>query len=134
MWEEILQTDPRGLPTKEVDEGREVIPSEGEGDSPAHQTFEEALFGWSWVLQDFGESLPLIDERRPELAVSVIYLYLFQHFCSTVYHITFQFFITIWSLFEFSLINFFFHYWPWANLREVAELKCYAAHLEQEGI
>ena len=54
--EETLQAASWGLPAKEEDEGREVLPSEGEGDSLAHQSFEAALFGWSWVLKDSGES------------------------------------------------------------------------------
>ena len=49
------------LPTEEEEEaGGEVIFSEGEGDNPASQSFEEALFGWSWVLKDSDESLPLL--------------------------------------------------------------------------
>ena len=53
----------RDLPAKEdEDAGWEVNPSEGEGNRPACQSFEEALFGWSWVLKDPGESLPLTEE------------------------------------------------------------------------
>ena len=69
----------QGLPVDEEDEDREVIPSEGEGDSLAHQSLE-ALFGWSQVLKDSGKSLPLTEDRRQELTASVIYFYLFQHF------------------------------------------------------
>ena len=51
------------LPTQGEEEiGREVIPNEGEGDSLAHQSFEEALFSWSWVLKDSDELLPLTEE------------------------------------------------------------------------
>ena len=58
----------RGLPTKEVDKGGDVIPNEGEGDSQAHQSIEEALFGCSWVLKDSGKLLPLTTERKQELS------------------------------------------------------------------
>ena len=78
--EETLQAASRGLPTNQEDEGGEFIPSEGEGDSPAHQSFKEALFGWSQILEDSCESLPFTEKRRQELTVSVIYFYLFQHF------------------------------------------------------
>ena len=93
-WEETLQAASRGLPTKEVDVGGEVIPSEGEDDSPPHQNFEEALFSWPSFLRDSGELLPLTVERRQELTVSIIYSYLFKHFHLRFYHITFQMFIS----------------------------------------
>ena len=54
----------RGLPAKEdEDTGEEVILSEGKGDSPAHQCFEEAHFGWSQVLEDSDKSLPITEEK-----------------------------------------------------------------------
>ena len=39
----------------------EIIPSEGEGDSLACKSFEEALFGWARVLKDSDEFLPLTE-------------------------------------------------------------------------
>ena len=92
-WEEILQAASRGLFTDEKDEGGEVIPSEGKVDSLAYQSFQEPLFGWPWVLKDSGELLPLMEERRQELTVLVIYFYLFQHFHITFFHLTFWNFI-----------------------------------------
>ena len=63
------------LPTKgEEETGGEVIPSEGEGSSLSHQSFEEALLGWSWVLKDSDESLPLTEEWWHDLTVLVIYI------------------------------------------------------------
>ena len=68
----------RDLPVKE-DVGEEVIASEGQGDSLACQSFEETLFGWSWVLKDSGNLLPLTEEWRHHLTISVMYSYLFLH-------------------------------------------------------
>ena len=53
----------QSLPAKGEEEAcRKDISSEGK--SPAHQSFEKALFGWSWVLKDsFNKSLPLTEER-----------------------------------------------------------------------
>ena len=64
----------QGLSAKgEEKAGREDIPNEGEGNSLAHQSFEEVHFGWSMVLKDSDKSLPLIEERWQHLTVSVIY-------------------------------------------------------------
>ena len=61
------------LPTKgEEKTGREVIPSEEEGDSPVCQSFEKALLGWSQVLKT-DELLTLTEEWWYHLTVTVIY-------------------------------------------------------------
>ena len=60
----------QGLPTKgEEETGGEIILSEGEGGSPAHQSFKEAPFSWSWVLNDYHESLPPTEEWQHHLIV-----------------------------------------------------------------
>ena len=76
------------LPTKgEEKTGGEVIPSKGEGDSPASQSFEETLFCWSWVLKDSDKLLPLTKEQKQNLTTSVTCSYLFLHF-----HLIFHYF------------------------------------------
>ena len=75
----------RGLPTKEEEDmGGEVISSEGEGDSPAHQNFEEALFSQSWVTEEW----------RHHLTISVMYSFLFRHFHLILHHISFEILIS----------------------------------------
>ena len=67
-WEETLTAASQDLPTeKKVETGEEIMPSEGEGDSPAHQSLEEALFGWAQVLED---SDKLILSLRTEDSIS----------------------------------------------------------------
>ena len=83
------------LPTKGEEEiGREDIASQGEDHSPPHQIFKEALFGWSWVLKHYDESLPLTDKLLQHLTILVTY-----------FHMTIYFFIPILyfiiSLFQF---------------------------------
>ena len=46
------------LPNEGEETGREVIPSEGEGDIQVHQSFKEPLFGWPWVLEDWWVTPP----------------------------------------------------------------------------
>ena len=68
--------------------GKESEPSEGEsieeGDkdnegepagitSPAHQNFEEALYGWANIPKDCAKSLPMADDKHQFHAVSVMY-------------------------------------------------------------
>ena len=68
-------------PTKgEKETDGEDILREGDSNGPAHQSFEEALFGWSWVLKDSDESLPLSEERWHLLIVLVIYMYTYLPF------------------------------------------------------
>ena len=52
--EETLMVVSQDLPAEREEEtGGEIILSEGEGDSLAHQSIEEALLSWSWVLKDW---------------------------------------------------------------------------------
>ena len=67
--EETLQAASRYLPTHKEDEGGRVIPSEGCGDSRAHQSFEEALFSWLQTFKDSNKMHPLTEERRQELNI-----------------------------------------------------------------
>ena len=61
--EETLTTASQDLLIKGEEEiDREVIPSEGEDNSPTCQSFAEALSSWSCVLKDSDELLPLIKE------------------------------------------------------------------------
>ena len=83
-----------GLPAEEEDVGREVLSSEGEHDSLAHQSFEDALFGWLWILEDSGELLPLTMEWLRHLTVLVIYSCLFKYFHLMLHQATFQIFIS----------------------------------------
>ena len=46
----------------------QVLSSKGQ-DSPAHPSFEEALFGWSQVLKDSGESFLHTKEQNQQLTV-----------------------------------------------------------------
>ena len=73
--EDTLMAVSLDLPAEEEEEtGKEVIPREGEGNNLAYQSFKEALLGWSWVLKDSHESLPLTEEWQCHLMVSVIYI------------------------------------------------------------
>ena len=92
--EETLVASSRDLPMQEEgDASGEVIPSEGGGDSPGCQSFEETLFGWSQVLEDSSKLTPLTEELRHHLTFSVMYSYLFLPFHLMFNHITFQIFI-----------------------------------------
>ena len=80
LWEETLAAASRGPPSVKMRMWvRRSFPVRRD-DNPAHQSFNEALFGWSWVLKNSGESLPLTKERGYQLTVSVIYFHLFKHF------------------------------------------------------
>ena len=73
---------PRGLPAEGKEEvGGKVIPGEG-GWQPDLSELHGGPFGWSWVPKDSGESLPLTEEWRHHLTVSVmdICLFLFSNF------------------------------------------------------
>ena len=105
----------KDLPTKreEVTSG-EVIPSVGQEDSPAHQSFKEALLGWSWVLKDSDESLPLTEEWWQHLTVSVRYFF---HFYSVFHHIIFP--ISIFSQFFLTFSFSFLACLVWEGLQEL---------------
>ena len=117
--EETLTAGPQDLLAKGEEEiSGEVIPSEGEGNSPACQSFEEALFGWSWALKDWWVT-PLIEEWRHHLTVSVIY---FSNFYLQSIFLSILILITNVSILLFQ------------GLREAAKMKHYTAHLECEGL
>ena len=69
----------QGFPAEGEEEmGKEDIPCESEGNSLAHQSFEEALFGWPQVHKDSDKLVTsLTEEWWLHLTVSVIYTYLF---------------------------------------------------------
>ena len=69
------------LTEKEEDTGREVVPSEGEGDSPVCQSFEETLFGLSWVLKDSGELFSVAEEWRCHLTILVMVMHSYLFIC-----------------------------------------------------
>ena len=110
--------------------GREVIASEEKSESLAHQSFKEALFGWSWVLKDSGKSLPLIEERRHHLFILAIYSYIFIHFHLAFHHIIFQILSHVDLSQDFVNSNNFLSLQGLRKLREAAKLKYNAAHLE----
>ena len=125
MWEETLTAASKDLPTKEEEEtGGEVIPYEGKGDSPAHQSFRQALSA-EHTPSDSDVLLPLTKEQR---SIFVRYSYLFVHIHLIFNHFIFQIFTSSQPFSKFSLLM------GLRKLREAAELKCYAACLEQEGI
>ena len=94
--EETLATASQDLPAEGAEEiSWEVISHEGEGNSPCHQSFEEALFSWLQVLRESDKLLPITEEWRHNLTVSVTYFFFISIFS--------QFFLA----FSFSLPSLF---------------------------
>ena len=99
-----LQKPPRTSLPREKRRLVGAIPCEGEGGSPACQNFEEALIGWSQVLEDYGESLLLTEEWWQHLTILVIYSYLFFHSYLIFHQIIVPIFISSWSFSAFLLL------------------------------
>ena len=110
--EETTQSASRGLPTEEVDENREVIPIEGEGDSLDHQSFREALFGWSWVPKALMSCSPSL--RNGDSSWQFWQYTPFKHFHLTYYCITLHNFYLKFIFLRIP-IKLFFLCRPWVS-------------------
>ena len=111
--------------------GREVLSSEGKPGSPAPQSFKKALCGWSQVLKDSVSHSPLLRSDGNTVGL-VTYSYLLKQFHLKFYHTSNL--CPKLTFLGFSLISLFLYFQVLRKLREVAEFKRYAAHLEQEGL
>ena len=105
---------------------------------PAHQVFKDSVCGWIKVLKDHGKPLPMADGWCQANALTVIRnLYSICIFTNPYISFTLQILYHVNTYISFTLqilyhVNTFLLQALW-KLREAAEVKRYAAHLEQDG-